>query len=161
MFINVDSVVFEKINYLIFSLYFDHIFVIFSSYLPHTYIRPFRAEILTAIFILFCTWLYNQHYCANLCTWTLMPCIIMSFLYHCLLLIIPQNIDNHSIRIPNSIFSSIVGFSFPLIFSFSPRRGEKHAVASLHVYVHTFTCCSVHVFLRLPFTHNQLPQLPL
>ena len=29
----------------------------FSSYFRHTYIRPFCDEILTAIFVLFCTWL--------------------------------------------------------------------------------------------------------
>ena len=42
-FINVDSLVFEKIR--------PHIFIF-----HHTYIHPFHDEILTAILILFCTW---------------------------------------------------------------------------------------------------------
>ena len=47
-FINVDSVVLENID--LCDSY---------SYSHHTYIRPFRDEILTTIFILFSTGLYN------------------------------------------------------------------------------------------------------
>ena len=58
-FINVGCVVLEIINYAIISSYISHTLIILSSYL---YIRPFCDEIVTAIFILFNTWLYNYHF---------------------------------------------------------------------------------------------------
>ena len=50
-FVNVGCVVLESINY-----------AIITSYINHTYILPFCDEVLTAIFILFSTWLYNYYY---------------------------------------------------------------------------------------------------
>ena len=43
-------------NFIIFSSYFHHIFVIITA---------IRDEILTAIFIFFSTWLYNNYSCLN------------------------------------------------------------------------------------------------
>ena len=50
-FVNVSSLVLENID--LCDSY---------SYFCYTYIRPFHDEILTAIFILFSTWLYNYMY---------------------------------------------------------------------------------------------------
>ena len=46
-------------TYLILYSYLPHTLLILTSYLPKTYIRPVLTSLLTAIFIILSTWLYN------------------------------------------------------------------------------------------------------